>query len=168
MNKHAQFYIFTAILLSAYAFTIYANSKVIANEPSETFKELKDNYIIEGQKVLNNAIYTNKDIESRFENFTSEFIDYSKTKNINLGVFYILIDNDNAFLMNHLDSSATITTTNTHILAVNQNSTIPTTNIITLNYNNINYTFDISSEQYQIKSLMVAKKAQDIAIFKNN
>lgn len=168
MNKKAQFYIFTAILLSAYAFTIYANSRVIANEPSKTFKELKDNYLIEGEKVPNNAIYTNKEIENQFENFTAEFRDYAKTKNINLGIFYILINNDNIFLMNHLDSSASITTTQTYNLEINQNTTIPTTNIIILNYNNINYAFEVSSEQYQINSLLVAKKAQDIAIFVNN
>lgn len=165
--KKAQFYIFTAILLSAYVFMIYANSIVMADKPSTTFTDLNNNFVIEGPKVVNNAIYNKIDVETQFEDFVAKFIDYTKTRNINFGIFYMLINNKEIFMVNNLDDDIIITTNETKSLSKNKNLTINTTKFIIASYNNINYTFTTSNDPFHIQSLVVAKKGNTIKIFVN-
>ncbi|MBN2422197.1 hypothetical protein JXB41_03135 [Candidatus Woesearchaeota archaeon] len=108
MDKRAQFYIFAAIILCSVVFVGTVN-KITVEEPSKKFQSFYENYLIESSEVINSAIYESRDISEQFKNFTLDFIEYADSKNVELGILYVLIYPDNeAIIVNYLNSEANV------------------------------------------------------------
>jgi hypothetical protein len=156
-NKKAQFYIFTAIIFSAYAFMIFASSREVFDSPNPVFDEVVENFVLESPKVLNSALYDQVNISGRYQDFVSEFIDYSKSKKLDLGIFYV-IKGDNIFLSNNIDSNITIIDNPSYVIQQNNNLSLSSKSFITFSYDNLNYSFNFSTLPLEVIYWLVVQK----------
>lgn len=108
MNKKSQFYILTVIILSVIVFLI---SEVPARteKTSTDHHSLYENFVSEAPKVINNAVYEDRNVSDDIDKFSDDFIYYAGTKNINLSLFYILVYNEDIIISNRLGREANIT-----------------------------------------------------------
>lgn len=154
-TKKAQFYIFTSIILSILLFSIYASSAKMFS-PSKNYDELSSNYINEATNVINHAIYADQNVFDSFDRYTQDFIKYSKTKNTEFKVLYILKNDEDLRIVNYLNQEVNISGQEKD-LGVAQKTTIEAANNITIRYDGIDYYFIFSNETVQFKALIKQK-----------
>ena len=110
MIKKGQFYVFSVVLLCSLVFVSIVKTTDVQDSISEV-EEAYQNYAIESIVTINSAIYEQKNVSEQLTNFTLNFIEYAKIKNLDLGILYTLIyPNNEALVVNYLDSYASITT----------------------------------------------------------
>jgi len=102
MNKKSQFYAFAAIVLIAGFLAVVTNKSTISFEKVDNIAALKQNYVHESNIIINNAVYQNKNISTQLRQFTEEFIEYAKNKNINLGIIFLYSQHDKVYIVNYL------------------------------------------------------------------
>ena len=73
-QRKAQFYIFTAILLSSMMLAIITSSSR-ATRPETAFRELEDNFMAESTVVINSAIYNRTNVSLQYLDFSNRFFD---------------------------------------------------------------------------------------------
>jgi len=119
MDKRGQFYLIIVFILSLviYGVTYKVNS---ITEPIiwEDFNDVSQNYLSESVFVVNSALENKQDVNSRIENFTKKYLNHSKQRNPNLGLFYIYSNGTQISLKSYLDVSGEVD--NTTILGANQ------------------------------------------------
>lgn len=156
-KKKSQLYLLTAIILSVLVF-------VMADFPSKTQDAGKEpimmfnNLVSESPRVINSAIYQDRNLTEDFDDFTDKFIHHGEAKNINISLFYILIYNNNMTISNKMGDSVNITTdSGKRVLSDNQNITMARKNIISVDFNGIHYPFDINTDETQFKLIFMTK-----------
>lgn len=154
-TKKAQFYIFTSIILCILLFSIYASSARMFS-PDKRYDELSSNYINEASNVINHAIYADLDIFDEFDSYTHDFMAYSRTKNTDFKVLYLLKKDGELRIVNYLNQEANISGQE-ELLGPTQKITIPKTNNITITYDKISYGFVFSNETIEFKALIKQK-----------
>lgn len=157
LKNKSQLYLLTAIILSVLVF-------IIADIPSKTQDAGKEpimlfnNFISESPRVINSAIYQDRNLTEDFDDFTDKFIYYGEAKNINISVFYILIYNNNMTISNKMGDSVNITTdSGKRVLGDNQNLTLAKKNIINVEFNGISYPFNINADETQFKLIFMTR-----------
>ncbi|MBD3203260.1 hypothetical protein GF327_03130 [Candidatus Woesearchaeota archaeon] len=154
MNNKSQLYIFAAVIFCTLVF-LSSFSYVVIENPTEEVKQIYDNFIFESYYTINNAVYENKDINQQVKNLTITFIDYSKQKNINLGIFYVLIipAREKSYIVNYLNSKANINLINTILPGTEEELNIGKN--LTIELDNRQYSFNIpEGNDIQLKVLI--------------
>ena len=108
MNKKSQFYILTVLTLSVIIFMI-SEIPSRTEGPTGSSLPLYENFVSEAPKVINNAIYEGRNVSNDIDHFSDDFIYYAGTKNINLSLFYILVNGGDIIISNRLGMEANIT-----------------------------------------------------------
>ncbi len=152
-NKKAQFYLFVAVVLCIISYGLFSSSsslkKVDSNEGI-----ISSNYLFEAKTVVNNALYKKTDPSVELNEFTSTFINYAKTKNINLQIAYLLKVNNSTKVVNYLKDELNVTTYN-RTLKKYETLTISQVNIITLKYEGMDYTYTFTNDTVELKALII-------------
>lgn len=160
-SKKGQLYIITMLLLSAFVFTASIKAAK-TNEPTQQFELLTENYMNEGTRVVNSAIYNEKNVTGETQRFSDKFIEHANTKNINLYLLYLIIRDNKVTVYNKMDSSANITAGTTNTLLSIGNITIFTTSSLTDNLVNVrlgeqDYLFTINPSLTEFKAILKTK-----------
>ena len=158
-NKKAQFYIFTAVILSTYLFALVSATSQKLEESSK-FEILKDNFIKVSSTVINSALYSQNNVSEQFNEFSLDFMDYAKTKGIDLELLYILVQDD-VEINNYLNKEVKI---NNYTLNKGQSLIIDKTEQITIESYDIDYDFDISNEPLQLKGILRTEENSNIQV----
>lgn len=108
MNKKGQFYLFTmVILLSATFFSLTNNSKV--ERIDKGYDDVYKNYLREANYVINSARYDGENATARMIEYTDSFISMAHAKSIVFSVFFLIVEEDQMYLVNYLKEPVTIT-----------------------------------------------------------
>jgi hypothetical protein len=169
-QKRAQFYVFTAIVLIAYALlTVQSGSTVETS--SNNFKQVYDNYIFESSIALNNALFEQADVSEEYERFMDGFISYSKMKKLKLEIFSILETGDNVHFSNKM---------NMPVYIININQTLQSNGELSILRSNVSevvievrddvfheniYKFSISNQGTDAKAVLKVRKGRNREIF---
>ncbi|RLE37457.1 hypothetical protein DRJ17_06530, partial [Candidatus Woesearchaeota archaeon] len=153
------FYIFTAVILCTYLFSLVS---VISQktEESDKFEILKENYVKESSEAINSAVYNKGDVSDQLDDFSTNFIDYAKTKGIDLEMLTIVVQDD-IEINNYLNGEAQI---NNNVLNKGQNLIIDKTDQITVEAYGNEYVFDMSDEPLQLKGMLRTQKDSNIQV----
>jgi len=153
-TSKGQFYILTAIIFCVIVFALVYTENYVGNTDTN-FKNIYDNYIYESSNVINSAVYYNRNISDEFENYTTTFINYAKTKNVNLKIFYIIATKTNTIVGNHLGEEINLTD---YKVENNNYIILGRLNNLSLNYENNIYEYNLSSDEEVIfKALLIRK-----------
>jgi hypothetical protein len=169
-NKKAQFYIFTALVLIAYS-TLLLQSAKVATDPTHNFKRAYDNFVFESDTVLNNALFSQVDVNQEYEAFLDSFVSYSKMKKLNIEVFSMLETGDYVYFSNKMENpvhiiniNETISSgTNTYFLRSNLSEAVLEVRDDVF-HENI-YKFSISNEGTDAKAVLRVRKGDKREIF---
>lgn len=107
MDKKAQFYLFTAVILIILAAGIIPKS-VQVYEKGHVFNELAENFEDEIVHVVNNAIYHNISAAERIEGFSISFLNYARQRDPNFGYVLMLRDSNETIISNRLKESTAV------------------------------------------------------------
>jgi len=109
MNKRGQFYIIISLALSLVLFGLaYKTNYIEESVLSENFDSVSQNYIIEGTKLVNQALEDqDDDIKEQIETFTQEYLTYAEQVDPNLGLLYVYSDGGTVYVENYLDDTTT-------------------------------------------------------------
>lgn len=157
-RKKSQLYLITAITLSVIAFLL-SDLPAKTQEGSKEPQMLYTNFVYEAPRVLNSAIYQNRNITDDFDDFADKFIYYAGTKNINLSLFYIIVYNNNMTIFNRLGSSANITTdSGKRVLGNMENISMAKKEKISIGFNDVSYPFNINDDETQFKLIFMTRE----------
>ncbi len=114
--KKGQFYILAAVILLAITFTVFALSSKsnVFTKNEDTFEELHENYVREVSEVINNMIYEKNqaDLEEidldKLEDFTSQFMNYAKTRSPSFSLVYMFSYHEDVRVANHFDETIVV------------------------------------------------------------
>ena len=155
MNRKSQFYLFGALLLISLVYAATSNKSEISTSKIDNSQEFFNNYIYEAKIIINNAIYSNKNISYELRNFTEYFISYGDYKDTSFGILYSYSFNNNLYIVNYLNQSILISTLGITIIPGQEIVTEFKNNIV-LNYFDEKYYFNFSSPyDIELKTLWV-------------
>lgn len=164
INKKAQLYIFTAIILCSLVFGFVA-PKAFIRKPDKTFTNIHKNYMDEAYHVINSAIVNNANVTSRFNSFTLDFLRYTDTKKINFQMLYILTYRDKMELYNSLGNILFSTTERSFSMANNRTESFDKTDVVTVAALGESYEFNITNESIQLKAIFRAGRGDEQKVF---
>jgi len=102
----------TVIILAFVIYLLYTDTNVVKRTIlDDDFEELSQNYDVESAKFVNYLLsqsFTDSDIRQYFEDFTSFFTSYSKTKNPKFGLLYLFDYKSKLYVGNYLDQDVKI------------------------------------------------------------
>lgn len=163
-SKKGQFYILIALLLITYAFQL-ARQDVPVRKPSDTFRVLHEDYINEGAKVINNAVYEEANVTARFKSFTGDYAAFAKSAEPGFGLAYLLKHKDSLTVGNRLAAGINVTAGGTSFLvSPNSERSVSATNA-TLLVSGISYDFGFSDGDIQLKALFRASDKLATRVF---
>ena len=151
MKNKAQFYLFAGIILTSLVFLIVSNSKILDSQNFKKSEDLLDNYKYEAGIVMNNAIYANKNITTQLSNFTSRFIDFGKSKNLDIQILYLYSYEYNVYIVNYLNQPVLISGSTVGA----EESIMLSSSEISVNYNNESYYFIFDLVKPEFKVLFI-------------
>lgn len=79
--KKSQFYILAAVLLAA---LLLGSSFLIKPKKQEAYDKVIEEFESEAAITVTRIIYNKGDLEKEFDNFVTDFLDYSKNKNMKI------------------------------------------------------------------------------------
>jgi hypothetical protein len=104
MSKKGQIFIIAAILLSLIIYILASVTNIARQEKMRgDFEGLSENYETEASRLINAAVSTGADVGPAFGNFTYAFTSYSKTKNPQFGLIYVLNYEGKVYMGNYLN-----------------------------------------------------------------
>lgn len=172
-NKKAQFYLFTAVVLIAYAL-LTVHSTVTGDAPSQTFRNTYENYIFESSAAINNALAegsTGTSLVVEYERYMDSFISYSKMKKLRLEIVSILETGNQVYVINKMPRDIDI---------LNMNQTVSADSYSAFTRSNLSemvlevkddvfheniYKFTISSQGTDAKAVLKVKQGNNREIF---
>ncbi|MFH2020506.1 MAG: hypothetical protein ABIJ34_03775 [archaeon] len=153
--KNAQFYTFAGVILISLAYVIISGKPSADIDEIGKLKEYSTNYENEARIVINNAIHDKKNISGELRNYTEEYLVYSDSKDLGLGILYLYSYKDNVYIVNYLNDAAGINNGEITILP-GEEKTIQFTNTTNIKYRNITYSFQFAyPSEVLIKTLLV-------------
>ncbi len=165
-GKQGQFYILTAIVLITYAFTIVRPSAV-AQERTDAFKELYQNFISESPVVVNNALYDGANVSERFSAFAGSYADYAVTKSPNFRFLYVLRDGDSMLVGNRLGVSVSVTVGGSSYNVTDRSVIAVSPADVGVDVAGVSYSIGIGPEAYQVRSLFRQKSDDGLRVYVN-
>jgi hypothetical protein len=166
-TKKAQFYILIALLLIVAAFSV-TKQDVPIRKPADSFLLLHEGFVKEGVHVINNAVYNDANISSNFANFTNAYVDFAKSSDPSFELAYFLKYGDKLSVGNRFDSNLNITVGSTGLLvSPGTEHTVSIANT-TMLLNGLDYNFDFTEEDIQLKAIFRKKDKLEIRIFVRN
>jgi hypothetical protein len=153
MSKKGQFYIFASVVLLTYAFFIM-RAPVLGTPETSAFESLYENFLSESPVVINNAIYKSANLSETYGEFVDSFLSFSKTKDPNFRLVYLLAEHDSLVIGNRLDMeiNATIGSTS-YALPPNSQITIQKPDDVAIAIGRKAYQFSFGSEDTQVKAI---------------
>ena len=146
---------FAAVILISYVFFIVANKSSISTSDVENLEIYLDNYVYEAKIVINNAIYSNKNISQELNNYTESYITFAESKNIGVGIVSLYSNDNQIFVANYLKDSITVNTL-TPVLNKAEERVVNYNNTITIEYQNETYHYSFSNpEKIELKTLFI-------------
>jgi len=130
-------------------------------EETDKFEIIKENFVKESAFVINSALYNKDNVSEQFKEFVLDFIDYAKTKGVDLEVLYLLVQDD-IEINNYLNTNIKI---NNNLLNKGENLVINRTGQIEIKAYDDNYNFKISYEPLQLKAILRSKENNNIQIY---
>ena len=130
MNKKAQFYIITAIILLALTFGFFKPK--IKYETDRTFMALCDNYIREASFAANTG---------NLGDFTQKFVEFGNTREPDFGIAYLYVQSQNITAANLLKKTIYI---NENKVMHNETVVIDRENKTVITTDSSQYTFNTS------------------------
>ena len=85
-------------------FSLASNFNYVSRS-SDSFESLKANYLFEANKVINSGVYSGADRLQLTSAFTRDFLEYAKTRNIDLKILFILSDGGDLKIVNYLNTN---------------------------------------------------------------
>ena len=126
-------------------FLITANRSSIDVSQMEDLRNYHKNYIHEANIVINNAIMYDKNITKELMDYTNSYIDYAKTKEMDLGIVFLYSKDDKIHIVNFLNEPVLVSTVGLEVNS-GQSLTIDLVDTVTLNYQGNNYNYFFSSD----------------------
>ncbi|MCP3681916.1 MAG: hypothetical protein GY861_04425 [bacterium] len=164
-NKKAQFYIFAAILLIGYSFTIVQPPSEI-KMPLTAFGALRENFIQESNVVINNAIYEESNLSQVYWDFADEFIGFAKTSSPKFRMFYMLQHDGKIDFGNYLEEDVNVTYgSNSFVVQAGDLVSKERMKDLTLRVGDINYDFEIENSAVELKALFKQTKNNEVRIY---
>lgn len=163
-KKKAQFYLFTAILLCGMALAITAPIAATSG-PSKDFKELYSNYIREGDRVVNSAIFNSENLTDKFSAFTSDFLEFARQKDKDFGLIFLLSENSAVSVGNYLGSDVTISTSYGSYSIGDGVSVLNATDYVSIMLGEDNYRFNFEGSAVQFMALFRSGKYNNIRVY---
>ena len=142
MNKKAQFYIITAVILLVLSYSFF--SPKLTYKKDRSFQDLYENYIKESSFAANTG---------NLAEFTHKFVDYSKTKNPNFGIAYLYVKSNNITALNLIKKPIFI---NEFRLSFNETVVIDKKNSVTITLGSNQYIFN-TTESPKISALFYSE-----------
>ncbi|MCX6707650.1 MAG: hypothetical protein NT001_05935 [Candidatus Woesearchaeota archaeon] len=161
LNRKSQFYILTVLTLSVIIFMI---SEIPSKTETSTGDQhsLYENFISEAPKVINNAIYEERNVSDDIDHFSDDFIYYAGTKNINLSLFYILVYKGEITVSNMLGMEVNITTEGGETrLPAGTKAILKDKDRINAEISSTSYPFSINTKETQFKMIFMAKDGKN-------
>ncbi len=121
MNRKGQYYMLLALLLIVYLVASRI-SEAKTPTPPNSFRQLYENYMTESVKVMNSGIYDGN-LTARFSNFTTAFLEYSRSRSPEFTLVYLLADRELVTVDNRLKETVNVSTSTQSFLVVPGNST---------------------------------------------
>src|SRR3989338_9540313 len=163
-QRKAQFYIFTAILLSSMMLAIITSSSR-ATRPETAFRELEDNFMAESTVVINSAIYNRTNVSLQYLDFANRFLDYSKSRDSTFSLVYVLAYDNTIDINNRLDEDIFVKVDKQNFrLNANERTAVSRVKRVVLTYSNNDYEFELKGYGAEARALFVSKKEQSIKI----
>ena len=159
MNKKAQFYILTALILIVIAFAL-VQGQAQAYAPASHFSELCDNIATESRTTVNQAIYSNEDISDSYRRFYTSFMIYAKTKDSGFGAAYALKDHDQITVFNQIGKDIVIKDNMANV-PDKGNTTLKARQTLTIQYDGKDYPMQFSDRDVQVKILAATQTATE-------
>ena len=153
MNKKAQFYVITAVILLALTYGFFRPKLVYARDTS--FEGLYKNYIEESPIAANSG---------NLDDFSRRFVNYADTKIPNFGLAYLYVQNGNITVLNLVKKTIFI---NDVPLGFNQSAVIDQKNRTTLTLESEQYVFE-TSEYPKVLSFFYAESEGSKKVYVKN
>jgi len=151
--KKGQFYLITAIILCAFIFIITPNVNKHVRE-EVTFRQLQENFISEGYRVINYALYSDQNVSEVFSGYVKDYASYSKTRGFDFRLLYMLSYDGRIRIDNYLNTPVTIEYDGNSLqLNDSDSSVIKATDRIRITLNKRDYTFTVNDDPVQFKAL---------------
>jgi hypothetical protein len=150
-GKRGQLYILVAIILLTYAFAISRPSLAV-DPPISSFRALRENAMLDGAVVVNNALFRQENVSAVLNVFSGEFSQFAKTRDPNFAFAYFLVDADNLVVISHLRDVAKLTSAGLTVSVEPSGTyTMQKPNVAVLEVGGYSYEYQFSNQQYQLK-----------------
>lgn len=143
MNKKAQFYILTAVVLLSITFGLFTSKKLISS-PDKTFENLVENYVKEAPFAAN---------KGDLDDFNERFYDFASSKDHAFQMLSIFVSKSNISVESFMKSTIFI---NQYNLSFNQTIILDLVDEITISTQEDQYV--INTENYGINTLFISAK----------
>jgi len=152
MNKKAQFYIITAVVLLVMTYGFF--SPKLKYETDSTFRGLYENYLKEAPFAANTG---------NLEDFTRKFVEYGNTKEPNFGIAYLYIQSGDMTALNMIKKTIYI---NDRQLEFNNSLVAEKENSTTITFNGNQYVLN-TSDSPQVKALFYSESGNSKKVYTN-
>lgn len=166
--KKGQFYLLAAVILISLSFIILMLSKkTIFIAETDSFSELHTNYLSESSQTINNILYEKNNNNqtnfnfARFDSFTSDFLDYSKTLDAGFSLAYAITYHNTTKVKNYVGFDIVL---NNNSLENNNELTI-TSDDFSLIMKNITYDFEVNKD-VELNILFRSESNNNVRVFK--
>jgi hypothetical protein len=159
MNKKAQFYILTALILILIAFGLVQSTKTVQQAKS-TFTETTENLARESAIAINQAIYSQEDTDTAYLKFFRNFMTYSRTKDTQFKALYALKQGKTIIIQNEIGETVTIKEKGAE-LENSANTTITAQPTITITYKNSQYPLKFNGNDIELRILATTENANE-------
>lgn len=150
-SRKSQLYLLTAIFLSVLAFLVAERPMRTAPGSGEPLL-LYENFVSEAPRVINSALYNDRNMTEDFADFTENFVYHASTKNINLSLFYVLIRGDNMVLSNKMNGKVNVTSPSGEaVLNRGESMSLPASSSVSIEHKGISYPFSIDTDRTGFK-----------------
>jgi hypothetical protein len=164
-SKKAQHYIFAAVVLLGYAFLIIRPA-VQTSADTSAFKSLYENFLSESPVIINNALYSSANLSETYSDFADEFISFSKTRDPNFRLVYLLAEEDTLVVGNRLDIEINLTAASTpYTIASNSDLTIPKPASASVVIGKRSYGFSFDERDIQAKFLFRKADRKEVRVY---
>ncbi len=163
-SKKGQVYVFVAILLIVFAFSVTRPSTAAAST-ADSFKELYENFVRESPVLVNGALHDSRNVSASFVSFADSYFTYARGKSSRFRFLYILHDNDVLLIGNKLGLSvnASFSSYSYNVSDGAVLTTVPADVIIDVE--GVRYSFDITSEPYEVKAIFRQQTDKEKRVF---
>ena len=157
IGKRSQYFVVASIIFISLALSL-VSVNLMGGKSRQVFDELKNNFLTEAYIAVNSASssyqYGSESVPEFFDNYVSDFIIYSASRNIDFKLVYLLLYDNRIYIKSNMDVPYTISTRyDTVILEPNMMINISAYNYVELYSSGKQYLFIFDESPLQLRSL---------------